>query len=91
MIEDLDGKKKCPTFSMVVDRIAKYFEMDVKATRFNWYRDSQEWKPFHHDANFRCRSQKSKNPKSNSWCLVWFCKRCLLFNMQKLEQSYLFL
>ena len=43
-------KEKCPTFSMVVDRIAKYFEMDVKATRFNWYRDSQEWKPFHHDA-----------------------------------------
>jgi len=43
-------KEKCPTFSMVVDTIAKYFEMNVKATRFNWYRDSQEWKPFHHDA-----------------------------------------
>ena len=43
-------KEKCPTFCMVVDRIAKYFEMDVKATRFNWYRDSSEWKPFHHDA-----------------------------------------
>ena len=24
--------------------------MDIKATRFNWYRDSSEWKPFHHDA-----------------------------------------
>ncbi len=43
-------KEKCPTFCMVVDRIAKYFEMDVKATRFNWYRDANEWKPFHHDA-----------------------------------------
>ena len=21
-----------------------------KATRLNWYRDSNEWKPFHHDA-----------------------------------------
>ena len=30
--------------------MAAYFDMDVKATRLNWYRDSSEWKPFHHDA-----------------------------------------
>ena len=24
--------------------------MDIKATRFNYYRDSSEWKPYHHDA-----------------------------------------
>ena len=30
--------------------MARYFDMDVQATRFNWYRDSSEWKPFHHDA-----------------------------------------
>jgi hypothetical protein len=24
--------------------------MDIKATRFNWYRNSDHWKPFHHDA-----------------------------------------
>ena len=34
----------------MVDRIAEYFRMDVKATRFNWYRDQEEWKPYHHDA-----------------------------------------
>ena len=22
----------------------------LQATRLNWYRDSSEWKPFHHDA-----------------------------------------
>ncbi len=43
-------KEKCPTFSWVVDKMASYFNMDVKATRLNWYRDSSEWKPFHHDA-----------------------------------------
>eukprot|EP00096_Caligus_rogercresseyi_P004466 TRINITY_DN1873_c1_g1_i1.p1 TRINITY_DN1873_c1_g1~~TRINITY_DN1873_c1_g1_i1.p1 ORF type:complete len:363 (+),score=88.25 TRINITY_DN1873_c1_g1_i1:114-1202(+) len=43
-------KEKCPTFSLVIDRIANYFQMDVKATRFNWYRDASEWKPYHHDA-----------------------------------------
>lgn len=24
--------------------------MKVNATRLNWYRDSKEWKPYHHDA-----------------------------------------
>ena len=24
--------------------------MDIKATRFNWYRNAEEWKPFHRDA-----------------------------------------
>ncbi len=35
-----DDKKRwkdaCPTFHMVVDKIANYFDMDVKATRLNW-------------------------------------------------------
>ena len=43
-------KEKCPTFSYVVDRMRDYFDMDIKATRFNWYRNTSEWKPFHHDA-----------------------------------------
>jgi len=43
-------KEKCPTFNYVVETMAGYFDMDVQATRFNWYRDSSEWKPFHHDA-----------------------------------------
>ena len=49
---DRHGKWKAdsPTFTAVVDRIAEYFRMDVKATRFNWYRDQEEWKPYHHDA-----------------------------------------
>ncbi|XP_065673909.1 uncharacterized protein LOC136090861 [Hydra vulgaris] len=49
-----DDKKKwkqyCPTFLMVLDKIRDFFQMDIKATRLNCYRDSNEWKPFHHDA-----------------------------------------
>lgn len=45
-----DWKKMCPTFNLVIGKIMDYFNMDIKATRFNWYRNSQEWKPFHHDA-----------------------------------------
>ncbi len=52
MIADdhLNWKSKCPTFNMIIETISKYFKMDIKATRFNWYRDGKEWKPYHHDA-----------------------------------------
>ena len=43
-------KSKHPTFNMVIDKIASFFNMDIKATRFNWYSNDNEWKPKHHDA-----------------------------------------
>eukprot|EP00092_Neocalanus_flemingeri_P077963 GFUD01096892.1.p1 GENE.GFUD01096892.1~~GFUD01096892.1.p1 ORF type:complete len:421 (-),score=79.06 GFUD01096892.1:209-1471(-) len=43
-------KESCPTFAIILDKIKNYFDMDIKATRLNWYRDTSEWKPFHHDA-----------------------------------------
>lgn len=48
--DNLEWKDHCPTFKMVIDKVQQYFNMDIKATRFNWYRDSSEWKPYHHDA-----------------------------------------
>ena len=43
-------KAQCPTFNKIIKKIATFFKMDIKATRLNWYRNSSEWKPFHHDA-----------------------------------------
>ena len=43
-------KQNSPTFQKVVAQIRNYFDMDIKATRFNWYRNADDWKPFHHDA-----------------------------------------
>jgi hypothetical protein len=43
-------KQDSPMFTAVVEKIAAYFQMDVKATRFNLYREEEEWKPYHHDA-----------------------------------------
>eukprot|EP00948_MAST-09A_sp_MAST-9A-sp1_P001424 g1424.t1 len=43
-------KNKCPTFIKVVERMKQYFDMDVRSTRFNWYRDNSDWKPYHFDA-----------------------------------------
>lgn len=45
-----DWKKNCPLFDEIIYRIKSYFEVDVKATRLNWYPDSSSWKPNHHDA-----------------------------------------
>lgn len=45
-----DWKEKCPTFNMVIENMKEFFDMDVKATRFNLYKDNTEWKPYHHDA-----------------------------------------
>jgi len=41
-----------PAFQEVVDRINTYFDMEPRdqATRFNWYKDCSDWKPFHHDS-----------------------------------------
>lgn len=48
--DHIDWKSKSPTFNMIVDELSKYFQMDVKASRLNWFRDLKEWKPYHHDA-----------------------------------------
>ena len=48
--DKIDWKDECPTFNIIIDKIKSYFKMSATATRFNWYRDSSEWKPYHHDA-----------------------------------------
>jgi hypothetical protein len=48
--DSLGFKSKCPLFTSLIDKIQSYFDMDVKATRFNYYRDDSDWKPYHHDA-----------------------------------------
>ena len=41
-----------PTFSKIIDRLCEYFHIRKASigTRFNWYKDSSDWKPFHHDS-----------------------------------------
>lgn len=49
--DKVQWKQYCPTFHHVLDTIRDYFNMSISATRLNWYRNSSEWKPFHHDAS----------------------------------------
>jgi hypothetical protein len=48
--DHLQWKKDCPTFMMVITRIKEFFNMDIKSTRFNYYQNTSQWKPFHFDA-----------------------------------------
>ena len=38
--------KESPTFQMILKRLCDYFDIDASSagTRFNWYKDSQDWK-----------------------------------------------
>ena len=49
--DHMNYKERVPTFMSIINKIRDYFDMDIKATRFNWYRDDAEWKPYHHDAS----------------------------------------
>lgn len=48
--DNLNWKDKVPTFQFILDSIEKYFHMKIKSNRFNYYKNSNDWKPFHHDA-----------------------------------------
>ena len=52
------------TFNMIIDRLCEYFSIRKQSigTRFNWYKDSSDWKPFHHDsAAFNPARAKTQN------------------------------
>jgi len=48
-------KHENPTFSSTFQNIIKqlqdYFDVEVYATRLNFYKDGNMWKPFHHDSH----------------------------------------
>ena len=45
-----DWKGNSPTFDYIIKQLCSYFCMTPGATRLNYYTDSKDWKPYHHDA-----------------------------------------
>ena len=45
-----DWKSNSPTFDYIIKQLCSYFCMTAGATRLNYYTDSKDWKPYHHDA-----------------------------------------
>lgn len=60
--DHLKWKNDCPTFMMVLNVIKEFFNMDIQATRLNLYENSDDWKPYHHDA---AAIKKDKADKQN--------------------------
>ncbi|CAJ1448122.1 unnamed protein product [Effrenium voratum] len=53
-----------PTYQRILERMCQYFSVSegTRGTRFNWYRDGSDWKPFHHDsAAFNAKRAKNQN------------------------------
>lgn len=48
--DNISWKENVPIFQEIVKSIETYFNFKTKSTRFNWYKDTKDWKPFHHDA-----------------------------------------
>jgi len=40
-----------PTFKDIINKMVDYFDVEVYATRLNFYADGSDWKPFHHDSH----------------------------------------
>lgn len=47
---NIDWKSKSVTFDKIIKQLCSYFCMTPGATRLNYYTDSHDWKPYHHDA-----------------------------------------
>jgi hypothetical protein len=53
-----------PTFQRIVQTLCDYFQIRPQSlgVRFNWYKDSSDWKPFHHDsAAFNPQRARTQN------------------------------
>eukprot|EP00127_Corallochytrium_limacisporum_P007255 Clim_evm11s245 gene=Clim_evmTU11s245 len=48
--DHINWKNACPTFKGLIDRMQDLTGMETKASRFNWYKEKNEWKPYHFDA-----------------------------------------
>jgi cold shock CspA family protein len=50
--DNLDWKKHCPTFMNILKKVEDYFDMEIQATRFNWYENSDHWNILNFSDNF---------------------------------------
>jgi len=48
--DSLNWKQNSPTFNTIIEYLCNYFDMTPGSTRFNYYKNSKDWKPYHHDA-----------------------------------------
>lgn len=40
-----------PTFTTILNKVAKYFNVQIVESRLNYYKNGNDWKPYHHDSH----------------------------------------
>ena len=74
-----------PTFQKLVDAMSEYFDVEVYATRLNFYPDNSSWKPFHHDSHaYGSNGKKEDFTMGASFGFT----RSLVFKHVKTEQQF---
>lgn len=48
------------TFSLILEYLSRYFDVEVYASRLNYYRNGADWKPYHHDSHAYCPHKQDK-------------------------------
>lgn len=72
-----------PTFKEIIQKLSDYFQVDILASRLNYYPSGESWKPFHHDSHAFSNGQQEdftmgvslgssrklafKHPSSEEW------------------------
>jgi alkylated DNA repair dioxygenase AlkB len=46
------------TFNEIISKLSDFFQVDILATRLNYYPSGESWKPFHHDSHAFSNGQK---------------------------------
>mmetsp|Transcript_25815 Transcript_25815/g.65085 ORF Transcript_25815/g.65085 Transcript_25815/m.65085 type:complete len:327 (-) Transcript_25815:378-1358(-) len=44
-------RDKSVTFSQIIDALERFFDLEILATRLNYYQNQEHWKPFHKDSH----------------------------------------
>ena len=80
-----------PTFQRVVETLSAYFEVDIYATRLNYYPDGTQWKPFHRDSHAYAKDDNGKKQKEDFTIGISFgAQRSLAFLHEESQVKFLF-
>lgn len=83
--DKLGWKEHSNTFNSILDRIRNYFNVEIKATRFNWYIDTDQWKPFHFDA--AAFDEEKRNSQNITISLSFGCTRSIALEFAELNKN----
>ena len=60
--DSISWKQCSPTFDYIIEVLCSYFSLTHSATRLNFYNDTTDWKPYHHDtAALKPEKAKTQN------------------------------